>query len=164
MNQYRILYNKANYAIGIDPDLKKSGLAVWSKKLKKHTYIKSLESHKLIQNLSQIKPGEAVFFIDAGWLNGGFHHRVGFPDDFNKWPRKSQEAYLVECGVRVGENFGVGKFIYSFLLPVHGEDFVQLVRPVSQKWSAADLKRYTGWKGRTNEDSRDAARHCYDRL
>ncbi|MCX6218315.1 MAG: hypothetical protein NT073_27985 [Spirosoma sp.] len=152
------------YAIGIDPDLHKSGLAVWSRTKKQHNYIDSVGAFELIQLLNLIKPGEALFFVDAGWLNGGYFHYANFPPEFDTWHVNAQYAYLVKRGINVGENFGVGKFIVAYLIDVHGENNVRLVRPVNEKWDATKLKQLTGWSKRTNPDSRDAARLCWQRI
>lgn len=163
-NQLPITALRVNYAIGIDPDLGKSGLAVWSRQQGRHTYISSVGAFELISLLNQVKSGEALFFVDAGWLNGGYFHYANFPDGFDKWNVKAQYAYLVKRGINVGENFGVGKFIIDYLIEVHGVDNVRLIRPVDEKWDATKLKQLTGWTKRTNPDSRDAARLCWKRI
>ncbi|MCX6217686.1 hypothetical protein [Spirosoma sp.] len=154
---------RINYVVGIDPDIERSGLAVWSRIKRQHTFIDAVDFYTLIQNLLLVKPGEALFRVDAGWLNAGFHHAAGLPDNFETWTVESKLAYYFKLGVQVGRNFGVGQAIVQLLVTIHGADNVKEVRPMPKnpKWSAADLKRYTGWEGRTNPDSRDAAKLCF---
>ncbi len=154
---------RINYVVGIDPDIEKSGLAVWSRTKRMHTFIDAVNFHDLIKNLLLVKPGEAIFRVDAGWLNSGFHHSAGLPENFETWTVESKLAYYFKLGVQVGRNFGVGQVIVQLLITIHGPDNVKEVRPMPEnpKWSAADLKRYTGWDKRTNGDSRDAAKLCF---
>jgi len=149
------------YAVGIDPDIKKSGLAVWSRIEKRLLYAKAVPFPKLLEILNQIKPGEALFFVDAGWLNGGYFHWM--PDNFDTWSKQSQKAYLIKRGIDVGRNFGVGQVIVTYLQALHGLNAVHEIRPSTEKWSAEDLKRYTGWTKPTNPESRDAAKLCFQR-
>jgi len=169
MNQLLITSMRATYAVGIDADIDKSGLAVYSRTKKALTYCSSVGPHILIKQLLQIEPGSALFFIDAGWKNGGYFHYANFPENFNTWSVNAQRAYLVKRGIDVGRNFGVGQFLVSVLTAIHGPDNVREIQPVGQKnsklkWDAAKLKQITGWQGRTNQDSRDAARLCWARI
>ncbi|GAB4023340.1 hypothetical protein GCM10028808_73490 [Spirosoma migulaei] len=154
---------RINYVVGIDPDIDKSGLAVYSRISKKLTYCDAVPFYKLLENLALIKPGDAIFRVDAGWLNKGFHHQNALPDGFEKWDVESKLAYYFKLGTQVGRNFAVGQLIVGLLVATHGQDNVREVRPLPRnpKWSAEDLKRYTGWDARTNGDSRDAAKLCY---
>lgn len=105
--------------------------------------------------------GTVTYYVDAGWLNEGYHHYAALPADFVKWPKKKQQAYLIGCGVRVGRSFGVGMLLVAYLRE-KGHSVLE-VRPTSAKWDAETLKRLTGWGGRTNPDSRDAAKLCFNR-
>lgn len=149
------------YAIGIDPDIDKSGLAVWSRIGRKHNFIDSVEFYVLLDKINSAEVGQAEFYVDAGWLNKGYHHYDTLPKEFETWAEKSKWAYMAKLGEDVGRNFGVGQTIVGYLRahkhPVHE------IKPVTEKWNAATLKQFTGWTKRTNEDSRDAARLCFQR-
>ena len=147
----------AEFAVGIDPDIDKSGLAVWSRTTKRMRFIKSVEFHELLSLINSIKPGTTDFYVDAGWLNGGYFHAL--PPNFNTFSEASKRAYLIKRGIDVGRNFGVGQCIVAYL-KAHNHPVYE-VRPTKHKWSAADLKKFTGWEKRTNSEMRDAASLCF---
>lgn len=159
--------NNHRYSIGIDPDVKQSGYAVYDRLERKLVTITSLTVAELFDQLNQVQRGTAHFYLDAGWLNEGFHHYAGMPQNFEQLPLRARYAYMVSCGVKVGRNFGVGQLIAAYL-KAHGHEVIE-VQPkggkagTKLKWDAATLLNLTGWRGRTNEDARDAARLCFGR-
>lgn len=152
---------KARYAVGIDPDIERSGYAVYDRAERKLVTVTTLSITELVNQVQQITPGTATFYVEAGWLNKGYHHYASLPTNLQSWSQKSRDAYLIRCGVDVGRNFGSGQTIVDLLRgkghPVHE------IRPQSAKWTAKTLLLVTGWKSRTNQDARDAAKLCFGR-
>lgn len=127
--------------IGIDPDLKKSGVAILgdSLELKTMTFAETVELFRSQQD--KIKK----VVIEAGWENtkSNFHNCYG--------QRKSVGERIAK---NVGENHATGKLIAEM-----AEDCgltVVLVKPTSKKKTAEEFKRITGYIGRTNQEVRDA--------
>lgn len=141
---------------GIDPDLDKSGLSIWSRSEKRFILLKSVTFAQLLETIRSMDPTQIRFRIGAGWLNKGFHHRMGFPKGFEKWSEKSKLAYMAEAGSRVGENFGVGKIITHYLR-ANGYE-VEECREQSGKWDAATFMKFTGLPKGYNPEIRDSAR------
>lgn len=132
--------------IGIDPDTDKSGVAVSENG--KITELHNLGFWDLIRFLSARKHYKV--FIEAGWLNPSASHRYAE----NKWVAS-------KMGSKVGANWQTGKLISEFCR-VTKIDFVE-IRPTARKMSQESFKNYTGWKLRTNQETRDAAMLIFGR-
>ena len=132
--------------IGIDPDLKKSGVAILgdSLELKTMTFAETVELFRSQQD--KIKK----VVIEAGWENtkSNFHNRYG--------QRKSVGERIAK---NVGENHATGKLIAE--MAKECGLVVVLVKPTRTKLKAEDFNRITGWQGRTNQEQRDAAMLVY---
>lgn len=128
--------------IGMDPDNKKSGLAVFEdNKMTLHLYgiVQLLEF--LLNNKDRI----TMAFLEAGWLNKSIHHAA---------PNKAVKANI---GVRVGINFGYGKVIEDFL-SAHRIPY-KTVRPTAKtkKLNQHQFRQVTGYSKRNGQEVRDAA-------
>jgi hypothetical protein len=150
-----ILNMKANYIIGIDPDVTKSGYAfldVAQRKL--HLY--SLPFPELLDRLIAVKRTYAlpdmtfIVVVEAGWLNAisNYHTAAG---------RRGQRI-----AKNVGANHQVGKMIVEICS--HYAIPVETVKPLKKMWHGRDGKitqeeiaAFTGINGRHNQEERDAA-------
>ena len=135
--------------IGIDPDVDKSGFAVWDSKRKKFAHIFSFDLFDLVGQLMKwnLNEPEVLVYIEAGWLNkkSNFHVYSG-------------QSKRVGEGIakNVGRNHEVGRQIEKFCIK-HDIKYT-LIRPVNKKVKDVDLfKRLTKWTKPTNQDKRDAA-------
>ena len=128
--------------IGIDPDLTKSGVATLSPslELKNLTFAETVELFRSQQvNIKKV-------VIEAGWLNKKANHHSA------PGQRKGVGEQIAR---RVGLNHATG-----ILLVEMAESLgltVVLVRPTRSKKDAKEFNRITGWAGRSNQETRDAA-------
>ena len=127
--------------IGIDPDLDKSGVAIYRPD-------QSLELHCLtfpeVLSLFDEQAGNIQkVVIEAGWLNA----KSNFHGATNK-------NIAERIGKNVGENHAAGKLL-ECCARAKGLD-VQLLRPTAKKKNAEQFKRITGYQGSTNPEKRDA--------
>jgi len=132
-------------AIGIDPDLKRPGFAVWDGALT----VKEIEITELIEILGNTDLTDYKIRIEAGWLNFGNWH-------IQKAKTKEEAA---EIGRRTGENHAAGK-ILAMLCGAYCND-VELVRPTTKKLTKAQFKSLTGLDI-ASQDARDAGRLILD--
>lgn len=161
VNGPRIRTLSRNFVIGIDADTDTgNGLAVWCNKERKFIFYGSYSLRQLLCHVeSNYDADQTVIYVDAGWLNKGFHHGDGLPEGFSEWKTESKLSYAAECGKRVGINLGVGKAICNYLK--EAGFIVHEYQPTTAKWSAEDLRRYTGIRSRTNQDVRDAIKIAF---
>lgn len=144
------------FGIGIDPDVDKSGYSIWSRRSKT---LKSCDDFKfcdLLREFNKVVVGKAEFYVEAGYLNKGYHHYDSLPKGFETRSLKSQWAYMVKCGMEVGRNFQMSYIIIEYLRDMGHT--VHEVKPVTAKWDRHDLARYAGWTEPTNQDKRDSAK------
>ena len=142
---------KATYHIGIDPDVKLSGVCVWNSQTRTIERLECLGFFDLFRRLES-KAMEKGFdrkctriVIDAGWLNKtNFHARANENHKVNSI-----------IGERTGANHETGKKIVEMC------EYLglacELHRPTNSKIKSDYFARLTGWKGRTNQEMRDAA-------
>jgi len=126
--------------IGIDPDVKKSGVAVAvdGKLQELHT----MDFWSLIEFLD--KDLNAHVVIEAGWLN----------KTANYHPSQNKNT-ASKIGSYVGANWQVGKLIEEYC--VYMNRTYNLVKPTQSKVDGREFQMYTGWGKRTNSEERDAA-------
>ena len=127
-------------SIGIDPDVEKNGVAVSENG--KITELHNLDFWSLIELLSRRKDHRV--FIEAGWLNPSASHHAA-----------QNKFTAAKIGSAVGANWQVGKLISAYCKRNDIQYFE--VRPTSRKMNQETFKSYTGWSGRTNQETRDAA-------
>lgn len=126
--------------IGIDPDLKKSGVAILgdSLELKTMTFAETVDLFRSQQEVIK------KVVIEAGWLN----KKANFRSTHSK--RVDEQI-----SKRVGENHATGKLLVEMAKSLNLN--VVEVRPTRKKKDADEFKRITGYVGRTNQEVRDAA-------
>ena len=129
--------------IGIDPDTKKNGVAYWYKQSKR-LELENLSFFDLFESLKSLKiRHEITVIIDAGWLNKTNFHVTGTNKRVNG-----------KIGERVGANHETGKKIAEMCVYL-GIEYI-LHKPVKSKVDKELFEKITGYKGRTNQETRDA--------
>lgn len=143
---------KHTWYIGIDPDVAKSGVALWNRPEQKFEAIGCMSFWELIRAIEHggfgvynYGPGFAHIIIEAGWLNekSNFHPKQG---------AKVRE----KMAKNIGMNHQIGKLLVEFC-EMYGISY-ELKKPLGTKSINQQIfKQLTGWPERTNQDSRDAA-------
>ena len=127
--------------IGIDPDIDKCGYAVWDSDTKE-LEVYNLTFAQIIDDFNSWNVDFEVH-IEAGWLNkkSNFH--------------KMQGSFIREkVAKNVGENQAVGKLLAQYC--EHNYIPYKLIKPKG-KINDEMFKKITGYKGRSNQEQRDAA-------
>ena len=135
---------KYNYIIGIDPDLHKSGLAIYDTNKKSLVTCEAAEMWYLFECL--------YIYNDLSVLI-----RLEYPSNTNTWHRGGKGAAL-----NVGKNQAVAIIIKEFLDSI-GANY-ELIAPAGYSKlfdNEETFKRTTGWILRTNKDARAAAAMCW---
>lgn len=139
--------------IAIDPDVDRNGVAcldVASRSLD----IKALPFPEILDYLHTYASLHSDFcvIIEAGWLNKSNWHLMRF----------DSKAKAAAKGNAVGRNHEVGRKLAEMC--EHWHISYQLVKPLKKIWqgedgkiTATELQSFTGFKGRTNQEGRDAA-------
>lgn len=140
--------------IGIDPDLHKSGLAIYDTHERNWIFHKAVPNAILLQTVLDLCPVDDSFvYIEAGWLNKKSNFRGG---NYREAQAKARN---------VGENAGAGKFIVALFENAKYETFQikplqkGMLKTVKGSWTVAGrryIERSTGIKGQLNDDARDA--------
>ncbi|MGD9157170.1 MAG: hypothetical protein PVG39_02065 [Desulfobacteraceae bacterium] len=136
--------------IGIDPDIDKSGYAICQeRKLTALGCKRFFDLCLTIKVLADEESEPLTVTIEAGWLipKSNWHNAKGL--------------HIAErISKNVGENHAVGKLLAQYC-EYHGITY-ELKKPIG-KIDQAQFKAITGWKGRTNQEQRDAAMLVYGR-
>ena len=136
--------------VGIDPDTDRSGLAVYDAENKCLVKLCCMRFFEMLEFFQAQEPyfAEKVFCrIEAGWLHdkSNFHSRRGQSKEAGERIAKNVGANA-EAGRKIGEMCEYLGFDYD------------LVKPLGTKIIChKTFVRMTGWKGRTNQEMRDAA-------
>jgi hypothetical protein len=137
--------------IGIDPDVTKSGFAVWHKPLQKFSSIEALTLPEMLDRLHAIRNNIAIVVVEAGFLNKGNRHTF----------KGQSVAAAAKTGENVGRNHQRGMDIVEILewmkIPY------RLQKPSTKNSWKNDEKifqKMTGVKG-GNPEKRDAAMLVY---
>lgn len=148
---------KYDNIIAIDPDISKSGVAFLNPSTRQLEvsnltfpqvidYLKSEADKSKSNNLS------LIVLVEASWLIKGNWH-------LSSWERRQRAAAK---GYDVGRNHEVGRKIVE-ICKHYGIEVLEHA-PLRKCWKGADgkitheeLAYFTGIKGRTNQDARDAA-------
>jgi len=133
---------KYDIMIGIDPDVKKSGVAI---KRGNSLEVTSLSFFDLFEVLKAVKNGNVIVRIEAGWMNAksNFHGHAG-----------QSKVVGERIAAKVGANHETGKKIVEMCEYV-GIAF-ELVKPTNSKMTPAYFKMATGITTR-NQEHIDAA-------
>ena len=137
--------------IGIDPDVDKSGFAVWHKPMQKFSSIETLTLPEMLDKLHSLRDNIALVVVEAGFLNKGNRHTF----------KGQSVAAAAKTGDNVGRNHQRGMDIVEILewmrIPY------RLQKPSSKNSWKNDEKifqKMTGVKG-GNPEKRDAAMLVY---
>ena len=137
--------------IGIDPDVTKSGFAVWHKPLQKFSSIEALTLPEMLDKLQSLRDNIAIVVVEAGFLNKGNRHTF----------KGQSVAAAAKTGENVGRNHQRGMDIVEILewmrIPY------RLQKPSTKNSWKNDEKifqKMTGVKG-GNPEKRDAAMLVY---
>lgn len=141
-----------NTVVAIDPDVDRNGVACLDVRTQKLD-IRALSFPETLQFLHDIMPeSKTIVIIEAGWLNHA-HWHIG---------RYDSKANAAAKGNAVGRNHEVGRKIAE-MCKYWNMPF-RLVKPLKKIWqgkdgkiTATELTSITGYKGRTNQEGRDAA-------
>jgi hypothetical protein len=136
---------KYKYLIGIDPDLHKSGFAVYSYKENKIIECKALYLWQMFDNLTHWKENETLLECKIKIL-------LEYPKNTNTYHAGGKGAAL-----NVGKNMAIAIVIKEFL-EYYKFDF-ELKFPAGYSDFFIDVKffkKQTGWTKQTNEDVRAA--------
>ena len=136
---------KRNIVIGVDPDCLKSGLAVYEsgilKRLLNFTYI------DFVSYCAKIKFENCIFVIEDGNLINGLYSR-------NRHGNKAIQH-------KISESVGANKQRATDLIEVAKYFGIPVIRRKPRKGNWANKKamfeKVTGWKGRSNPETRSAA-------
>lgn len=146
----------SEFTIGIDPDLHKSGIAVWNASHAKWDLHKAIPNEDIIDTLSDIAPAsKSKIYLEAGWVNKKSNFRGG---NYRTAQAKARN---------VGENHAAGKMLVKMLEKAGYQVF--LVRPLSKgngilkskqgSWTQHGRKwiqERSGISEKMNDDVRDA--------
>lgn len=148
---------KPDIRIGIDPDAERSGYAVFDKR-DKSLELRTLPFWDVIYELElYMVPVHVV--IEAGWLIEVSNWHRGKRD------KKTGAFIPYSTGTRekiskgVGQNHMVG-ILFEQYCKLHDISY-ELKKPLG-KIDAKMFTKITGYKGRTNQEVRDAAMLVYD--
>jgi len=147
------------FFVGIDPDVEKSGLAIYEKATKKLTRITALSFWDLHKQLPVIfnRPDAGVIHIEGGWLveKSNFH-----TSELKGFHTIKESRVAQRIAKNVGNNHAAGRAIVEMLIEL---DLNFVVRPpINPLFKNEDLfKKVTGWVGRTNYDMRSAANYVF---
>ena len=129
--------------IGIDPDVDKSGIAIFFSK--DNFQLKNLRFFELYDLLDRLKESTLEIYIEAGWLNkSNWHAVVNGSSNIN-----------AQIGQRTGANHEAGKKIVE-MCEYLGLKY-NLIKPTKKKVDSIIFNKITNYKGRTNQEQRDAA-------
>lgn len=112
--------------IGIDPDMEKSGIAIYQRKAKT-LFLDSLDICHLIKMIELCDRHNTIFAVEAGYLNK------------SNWHIKNASSKVVasEIGRRTGENHATAKHIVSILRGFGFEVIEQ--RPLAKVWRGGKI-------------------------
>jgi hypothetical protein len=133
-----------NLYIGIDPDIDKSGIAIWEND-NKILVLKNLSFFQIFDLLNENKDRIAIVRIECGWLNhkSNWHNR-----------REQTKTAGERISKNVGENHAVAKLLCQMC--VFHQILHEEIRPTAHKLDKKLFKQITGYSGRTNQETRDA--------
>lgn len=138
--------------IGIDPDIDKSGVAVWDRisETLELSVLKFFDLHKFLSSIED--KGIVMIVVEAGWLNRKNNFRQGYVKDgkfvrFNKFQGES-------IANKVGRNAETGRKIVEMCESLGLE--YKLFKPTQKKVTPDMFQRLTG-KSVKNQEMIDAA-------
>lgn len=136
--------------IGIDPDVEKSGIAVWDSELKQFDFIQRLTFWQIIDVIDAYsEPIEVV--IEAGWLSKK-----------SNWHGNTKQSKQVgeTIAKNVGRNHQIGILLEQYCKL---SNIRCLLMPPRGKVIESTFVNLTKWDSKTNQDERDAAMLVWQR-
>ena len=138
--------------IGIDPDVDKSGFALWRSDEREFSFVVCQRFFTILEKIKYLvetERDEVVVCVEAGWL-------------INKsnWHGSKNEAISARIGKNIGSNHQVGKLFVEFC-EINNIKYIE-VKPMG-KMNAHNFSAITGWEARTNSEMRDAAMLVFGR-
>lgn len=132
------------YHIGIDPDIKESGVAIWDSYKKCFDQITTLEFFDVIDTIKMALL--AKIHIEAAWMH-----------DKTIYARLDSKSIYTQVRIAkdVGANRQTGKFFEDYCRRINIP--YQLHQPTTSKLNAESFKKLTRWEKSTNSEKRDAA-------
>jgi hypothetical protein len=130
------------FVIGIDPGVE-TGVAVWQAEIKRFIALETLDFWRTFTYLSTFPKDSTKVVVENPALNNFSYAR-------HKQTGKD--------GLKIARNSGGNCREAELLiegLKRDGYDVME-IKPTRRKWTAEQLKRYTGYEGRTNQHVRDA--------
>lgn len=116
---------KYNKIIGIDPDIDKSGIAIYVRN-DKSLILENWTLGKLIKNFDYFNRKRVLFVVEAGYLNKSNWHI-----------KKTSSVVAGEIGRRTGENHATAKQIVN-IIKEFGFDCVELP-PLAKVWKGGKI-------------------------
>lgn len=144
------MITRYNFVIGIDPDLHKSGVAIYDRNLKKIIYCDCLQLWLLFYKLLEIK----------NHFNDSYLIRLEYPNSTNTWHFAGGKG----AALNVGKNQAVAIIIEEFLIDNEILNY-ELIAPHGYSQIFKDEKTFrqiTNWEKRTNNDARSACAMCWN--
>jgi hypothetical protein len=148
--------------IGIDPDLRKNGVAEYNTITKKitGTPMDFWDLIAYLQKMKLTKGQEIKVKLGAGWENPKTNwHDPAIPQNMQNATPAAKESYKNKVKNRIsvgtGMNHGVGIKIMEWCQRNEVPYDLCVPKKGNAKWSIAKVTKYTGIK-RANEDVRDA--------
>lgn len=148
---------RAEWIIGIDPDVEKNGVAFLERTTRKLevttlNFADTLDYLCFVKRKSETTLQSFIVVIEAGWLNAGnWHYRY-----------TDSKAKVAELGRATGRNHQTGILLAEMC--EHLQIPFTLQKPLRKIWhganrkiTAEELRAFTGLTGRTNQEGRDAA-------
>jgi antitoxin component of RelBE/YafQ-DinJ toxin-antitoxin module len=135
--------------IGIDPDTQKSGVCYYRTGAKMDLY--NLDFWSAIKFIETVQNADVEYkvIIEGGWLNKK-----------SNW-HAAQGRAAEKIAKNVGMNHQVGILIAEYC--EHNGIPYEVVKPTKSKVNAKTFKSITGYEGRTNQETRDAAMLVFGR-
>ena len=135
--------------IGIDPDVDKNGVAEIDGEVMQ---VSAMKFAPLIYYLNDKKSvGDIIVLIEAGWLN---------QSNWHLYSRMTIQK-AAQIGNATGRNHEVGRKIAEMC--EYNKIPYKLIKPLKKVWkgrdgkiTAEEFEKFTGLKGRTNQEMRDA--------
>ena len=143
----------ATYFVGIDPDVKKSGLAFYNNgNLVELKNLDLMEFYYLCENIAEHGDyNNPTFIIEDGNLISGLYNR-----------NKKGNAAVQH---KISEYIGANKQRATDLIQIAKSFGIKVIAKKPRKGNWSDKKemfeKVTGWKGRSNPETRSAAFFAY---
>lgn len=138
--------------VGLDPDVNESGFAVWKNNeltLGNYRFFEVMHKLEYMEADCWQRGNKLKVIIEGGWLN-----------EKSNWHNQGQgEARVAKVAKNTGANHQVGKLFVEMCEALSLE--FEIRRPQSSKVNAEMFKKITKYKGRTNQDARDAGMLVY---